>query len=205
MWPAKRVTMHALSIQNAHATDAEAVARIYVDSWNQGFSYLIGSCKLFDGSCVSRWGAALTLGPPHLWWTAKCAGAIVGFAGIGPSRDPVDPELGEVNTIAVAPNSWRTGVGRALMSRALSCLLADGYREAVLWTMAGYPRGERFYEAMGWNLDGVSRDEGRQVCYRHRLRGTVAGWPGDTGDSASRSHPFRGGSKTPWNQWLTPT
>ena len=49
------------------------------------------------------------------------------------------------------------------MSVALRYLVADGYNEAVVWTVEGYERGNRFLEAMGWSRDGGVRDEGRQI------------------------------------------
>ena len=52
---------------------------------------------------------------------------------------------------------------------ALCYLATDGYRDAILWTVSGYERGQRFYEAMGWYRDGGMRDEGRQLRYCHRL------------------------------------
>jgi hypothetical protein len=55
------------------------------------------------------------------------------------------------------------------MAVALPALADAGYRAAVLWTLANYARGQRFYEAMGWRLDGGVRDEGRQVRYRYRF------------------------------------
>lgn len=86
--------------------------------------------------------------------------------GIGPSRDPVDPRLGELDTIAICPLHWRKGIGNALMSVALSYLAADGYDEAVVWTVEGYERGIAFYEATGWRRDGGARDDGRQIRMR---------------------------------------
>ena len=49
------------------------------------------------------------------------------------------------------------------MMTALEHLARDGYREAVLWTLTGYERGQRFYEAMGWKADRGERDGGRQI------------------------------------------
>lgn len=152
------------AIRQAVPGDAESVARIYVDSWNAGFAELMGKREL-DSELVSRWRDDLASPPPHRWWVAERDGAIVGFAGIGPSRDPVDTSLGELDTIAVDPSSWLTGVGRALMSYALRALSADGYREAVVWTVASYSRGAGFYAATGWTPSGAVRDGGRQVCY----------------------------------------
>jgi hypothetical protein len=48
--------------------------------------------------------------------------------------------------------------------------LAREYVSAVVWTVAGYDRGQRFYEAMGWASVSRTRAEGREVCFRHLLR-----------------------------------
>lgn len=156
------------AIRPARPTDAPAVARIYIDSWNLGFRGLMPQREVTPG-LVGRWERELAAPRPRRWWVATVDGAIAGFAGIGPSRDPADPQLGELDTIAVAPALWRRGVGRALMAVALDALRADGYRAAILWTLAGYPAGQRFYEATGWQPDGATRDEGRQIRYRHHL------------------------------------
>ena len=93
----------------------------------------------------------------------------MGFVGIRPSRDPVDPRLGEVDTIAVDPPHWRTGIGTALMSLALRHLASDGYDEVIVWTVEGYELGIAFYETMGWRRDGGVRDEGRQIRFSRSM------------------------------------
>ena len=122
-----------------------------------------------DDDRLARWRADLAAPPPRRWWVAECDGAIVGLAGICPSRDPVDPGLGELDTIAVDPPCWRTGVGRALMAHALRALGEHRYREALLWTLADYPQGAAFYRVMGWSRSEVHRDDGKQVLYTHPL------------------------------------
>ena len=74
-------------------------------------------------------------------------GSFVGVIGIRPSRDPVDSQIGELDTIAVDPPYWRKGIGKALISLAVQHLVSDGYREAILWTVEGHERGIAFYEA----------------------------------------------------------
>ena len=164
----ERRKMRELTIRVADRNDAEAIAHIYIDSWNAGFRGLMPPRQI-DAELVARWRRDIGAPLPRRWWVAEVAGVIVGFAGIGPSRDPIDPELGELNTIVVDPSMWRRGIGRALMSEAFQYLIADGYREAVLWTLAGYAQGKTFYESMGWSLDGATRDAGRQVRYCRRL------------------------------------
>ncbi len=148
--------------------DVEAVARIYVESANVGFGDL-DETRVLDPERVERWRSDLAATLPYRWWVATRDDVIVGFAGIGPSRDPVDPDVGELDTISVEPSHWRTGVGRALMSQALRHLSTDGYREAIVWTLADYPRGSGFYESTGWRRNGAVRANGRHICYAYPL------------------------------------
>ena len=137
-------------------------------SWNAGFGQLMRHREV-DPELIGRWRQDLASPPPSRWWVAERDGTIVGFAGIGLSRDPVDPGLGELDTIAVDPVCWRAGVSRALMSLCLRSLSKDGYLEAVLWTLANYPRGACFYHATGWRPNGKVRDGDRQIGYTHPL------------------------------------
>jgi GNAT superfamily N-acetyltransferase len=156
------------TIRMAGASDAVSISQIYVESWNAGFTGLMPARELTT-ELIARWERDLAEPMPHRWWAAEVDAALAGFVGIRPSRDPIDPALGELDTIAVAPIYWRQGIGRALLAVGLSYLRADGYRQAVLWTLAHYAQGQRFYEAAGWELDGGIRDAGRQIRYRHDL------------------------------------
>ena len=152
------------TIRSATAADAEVVTRIYIDSWNAGFGKLLSRAdRAVTQELTERWRHDLAKPIPYRWWVAELRGSIIGFVGIGPSRDPVDAQLGEVDTIAVDPLYWRAGTGRMLMLLALQYLAADGYHQAILWTVEGYDRGIAFYEAMGWRRDGGIRDEGLQI------------------------------------------
>jgi N-acetylglutamate synthase-like GNAT family acetyltransferase len=154
-------------IRSAAASDATEVARIYVVSWNEGFGHLMGNREPSSAD-AERWTGEITSTRAR-WWVAETDHRLVGFAGICPSRDPVAARLGELDTIAVDPRDWRTGVGRALMTVALTALRSTGYTEAIVWTPASYQRGNGFYQATGWLPDGGRRDGGRQVSFRHPL------------------------------------
>ncbi len=157
-------------IRSASTTDAEAVARIYIDSWNAGFGELIEQPdRIVTPEHIECWRGDLAKSAPHRWWVAEHAGKIVGFVGIGPSRDPVGATLGELDTIAIDPSYWRRGIGKALASIAFRHLVANGYDDAIVWTVEGYEQGIAFYEAMGWKRDGGIRDNGRQVRLRRPL------------------------------------
>ena len=154
-------------VRPAAASDAAEVARIYIVSWNEGFGHLLGMREPSPGD-GDRWKGELTSGRAR-WWVAETGRRVAGFAGICSSRDPLETGLGELDTIAVDPRDWRTGVGRALMTVALDALRGAGYAAAILWTPAGYQRGHGFYRATGWLPDGGGRDGGRQVSFRQSL------------------------------------
>jgi GNAT superfamily N-acetyltransferase len=171
------------TLRKALSIDAPRITRIYVESWNAGFAGFmppidytpdLAQCWEHDLQDISR-----------KWWVAELGTTMVGFVGSGPSRDPLDTKLGELDTIAVAPIWWRKKIGQLLMTKAVSHLTLEGYQEAVLWTLAGYERGQRFYESMGWKQDGGVRDSGirdsgirdsgirdtgRQIRYRYSLK-----------------------------------
>src|SRR5689334_9398907 len=109
--PIELTSGQPLTIRMAGLADAGRIARIYVDSWNMGFIGLMPARRLTP-ELVARWERDLAAPIPQRWWAAEADAALVGFVGIGPSRDPIDPALGELDTIAVAPSCWRRGIGR---------------------------------------------------------------------------------------------
>ena len=156
-----------LVIRPASGVDADTVARIYVESWNASFGALLSRTdRTLTPELLARWRRGLSRPVPHRLWVAERSEAIVGFAEIGPSRDPVDPAIGELYNIFVDEPHWRTGVGSALVAIAHRHLVQDRYRTAILWTVAAYRQGIAFYEAMGWRRDGGIRDQGRQIRLR---------------------------------------
>ena len=165
------------TIRSATSSDAEIVTRIYIDSWNAGFGALLSrSDRTVTPALTERWRHDLAQPVPRRWWVAEHKGSTAGFVGIGPSRDPEDERIVEIDTIAVFPSHWRTGIGKALMSVALRYLVADGYNEAIVWTVEGYERGIAFYEAMGWSRDGSVRDDGRQIRFRREFTNRSPEW-----------------------------
>lgn len=158
-----------LAIRSATRDDAPEVARIYVDSWTAGFGALLPPPTL-DAAQIDRWAEELAAPGPARWWVADDAGRIAGFVGVGPSRDPIEDGLGELDTIAVDPACWRGGVGAALMTTAVDALADAGYRRAILWTVDRYEQGRGFYESQGWRRDErLVRDDSRQIAFRRDL------------------------------------
>jgi GNAT superfamily N-acetyltransferase len=105
------------------------------------------------------------------------AGEAIGYVSFGRSRDAdAAAATGEVISIFVAPEHWRSGIGGQLMSAAIDELGELGYGEATLWSLAGNARANDFYEAQGFRRDGAERHQDTwaelpQVRYRRSLPG----------------------------------
>lgn len=110
-------------------------------------------------------------------WVASRAGAAVGFATAGHTRDEdEDPaRVGELQAIYVAPEAWRSGVGSGLIRLVVDHLADGGFEEATVWVLTGNEMGRAFYEKHGWTPDGGSKSEVwdgvamDEVRYRMRL------------------------------------
>jgi N-acetylglutamate synthase-like GNAT family acetyltransferase len=155
-----------IELRPAESRDAEDIARIYIRAWNDGFGHLLG-VREFTPETVVRWRRDLVEGAAQ-FTVAEIDDEMVGIVGVGPSRDPIDPALGELDTIAVDPDRWRIGIGGCLMEHALETLRRS-WAKAILWTPADYDRGHAFYVATGWVPLGLTRSEGTQVAFGRDL------------------------------------
>jgi GNAT superfamily N-acetyltransferase len=133
--------------------DAEAVARVHVETWQAAYAHALPRERLESmspGDRVEQWRRR----PPIV---AELEGEIVGFVAVGPSRSN-DAE-GELYAIYVHPDHWATGIGRALMEAGEAELRRLGHRNVVLWVLDDNPRARRFYELAGWRADGTAQHD----------------------------------------------
>jgi len=151
-----------MKIRAATADDAPALGPVHVDSWRAAYRGLVPDARLDALDCERRaqsFRQWLEDADSAIFVT-ECAGRVVGFLTLGASRDAdVDPKVtGEVMGIYLDPDHWRQGLGGTLCRHAENVLSRRGYTQVTLWVFAGNPRARRFYEAMGFEPDGASRE-----------------------------------------------
>jgi GNAT superfamily N-acetyltransferase len=145
------------TVRAATGDDADDIGRVHAGAWRAAYGSVLPEAA-FDVEARQRfWREALGREwPASAVFVAEVEGAVIGFAGVGASREEED--VGELFTIYVEPDHWGTGAGRALIERAEKSLAGSGFGEAMLWVLEGNERAERFYRAAGW-----THDSGRKV------------------------------------------
>ena len=150
-------------IRPAEPADAEALAHLHLDVWDDAYTGLMPQGILDDrrekvDERVERWQEILTTSE-NTTWLAEDAEGLIGFAGTGPARDNDMDDLLELYALYVRASRWGTGVGYALFETTV------GDRAAYLWVLASNERAISFYERQGFRLDGTDdeHDEGLHV------------------------------------------
>ena len=165
-----------MQVQPAETDDAGGIAAVHVKSWQEAYRDLLPQ-DFLDGLAPGYRGAmwARILSNPgqrDRTVVVKDAGKVVGFANVCPSRDDdaTAATVGELTSIYLLSSVWGQGVGRQLMTAAVSALVEDGFSEATLWVLEGNSRARRFYEAVGWHADGSVKEEPIGGVTIHELR-----------------------------------
>ncbi len=83
----------------------------------------------------------------------------VGIGRMLPARErdgagEVIAGLGHISMIAVVPEDWGNGVGRAIATHCIGRAKALGYIAAQLWTGATNERAQRLYAGLGFEPSG---------------------------------------------------
>jgi ribosomal protein S18 acetylase RimI-like enzyme len=173
-----------VEVRPACIDDAARIAEIHVLGWQGGYRGLMPQDYLDGLDPADRLPYRIQWLRGVDWCRGGCLvvaaddGMLAGFADVGESRDDdAEPDkIGEVRAIYLAPDSWGKGLGRELMTAALTHLASLGYDEVTLWVLDTNTRARRFYEAAGFRPDGAIKiDDSRafrlqEVRYRRPLR-----------------------------------
>jgi ribosomal protein S18 acetylase RimI-like enzyme len=150
-----------MEIRGATVDDAEALARVHIDSWRAGYRGLVPEpylAALDYAQRAQRYQAALAERTEETYVAVE-GGEVLGLLTLVACRD-ADLDLqktGEISRIYLAPRHWRKGFGRALCRYGEALLEARGYSLAMLWVFRDNEPARRFYEAMGFKADGASK------------------------------------------------
>ena len=172
-----------IRIRRAHKSDASAIGRVHVETWQATYAGLLPDSMLAAMSDVrqSAWWSRLLDDPGEargVFVADDEEMGVVGFGSCGPVRDPPEGldgreiRVGEVYTLYVESDFQNLGLGRRLLDAMFRQLHADGFDTAVLWMLAENPT-RFFYEGLGGAPVGRRSDrmgslEVEEVAYAWR-------------------------------------
>ena len=146
-----------VAIRPAVASDATAIARVYVETWRTTYAGMVPDRVLLDMSETRqalRWTQWFQRPGGDFAVVAHDRDAgLVGFASAGRMRaratlPPGVGPTGEVYTLYVLPDCQGRGVGRRLLGGAFQGLADRRYTAALVWVLAANP-ARFFYETVG--------------------------------------------------------
>ena len=145
--------MTSPTIRAATPADIPAITRIYAHAVRHGTA----SFELHppdEAEMTQRQRMLLDAGYPYL--VAQADGAVMGYAYAGPYRARPAYRFSVENSVYVAPDAHRRGVGRALLDRLIAESEARGYRLmiAVIGDSAQTP-SINLHRAAGFKLVGA--------------------------------------------------
>ncbi|MGD1879036.1 MAG: GNAT family N-acetyltransferase [Kiloniellaceae bacterium] len=156
--------------------DADAIARVHVETWQSAYAGLVPADYLARMSVARsspqwhRTAAKAEKGNDLL--VAEVEEEVIGFVSFGPNRIADLPYSGEVYALYVGIDWQGQGLGRRLLATALEALAKEGHRGAMVWVLAANP-ARFFYEAMG----GERAGDRMETFAGTDLEELAYGWP----------------------------
>jgi GNAT superfamily N-acetyltransferase len=168
----------AIEVRGALEGDARAIAEVHVRAWQVAYRGLVAD-RILDGLSLEgaeRNWERLVSERGSFTLVAGRDGRVEGFCAIStPSRDRDATErTAEVAAIYVHPESWRSGVGGALLDAGIGRLREEGWGEVTLWVFAANGQARSFYAAHGFEADGAERQNETVGQPEVRLRAALA-------------------------------
>ncbi|MEQ9076839.1 MAG: GNAT family N-acetyltransferase [Sandaracinaceae bacterium] len=147
----------------AHGGDADALARVHLESWRWAYTGLLPEsylARLREDELAARWWRRLAAGEmEESIRVLELDGRVRGFVTFGPLRE--EPSwlgyAGEIYMLYLAPDLVGRGLGNELLASALSELARHRCHWSVVWVLSKNERARRFYERAGMKLDGARR------------------------------------------------
>lgn len=166
-----------MTIRRAVSTDAAAVGRIHVESWNVAYRGLMTDDVIAKTDLAYRtkfWAERIA---DQEWpvFVIEEDSQSVAFCQMIPSRDPDDDatQVGHITSLHVLPHLRGRGYGRMLVDHVLAEFRRRGFIAVTLWVLEENWPARRFYEMYGFRQDNGTRRYPKttvpEVRYRIRL------------------------------------
>lgn len=147
--------------RRAKPEDSRRIAEIQVEGWKAAYRGILPDEHL-DAMTPERrqsfWDHQIRDECGEMF-VSEAGSKVTGFCHLIPSRDADGYGVAEIAAIYVDPTVWRHGSGRSLCDAALASAIRIIAPWVTLWVLVENALGCRFYEAMGFFVDGAKKSE----------------------------------------------
>lgn len=142
-------------IRQMTEADCKAIGELYAASWKAGYAGLLPQDFLDALEPQKYEEHSLTNGFLNEGsFVAVEDGKVVGHCHARAANEPEWRGWGEIHTLYVHPEYWRTGYGAAVFKRVEEWLYERGFNDVYLYVLEDNERAERFYKAQGFFPNG---------------------------------------------------
>ena len=143
----------SMLIRKALVYDAQAIAKVHIDSWRTAYASILSSEFLASLSYEQRqkmWNSILSSpnGQSFVYVAETPDHQVVGLASAGPRREEDPVYQGEIYALYLLHSYQRQGIGRELFKAAVTELNRRGMPSLLIWVLAANP-ARAFYEGLG--------------------------------------------------------
>jgi len=165
-----------MNIRNAIKDDAACIARIQIEAWRSAYDGIMQITYLNSLSMTMRtkqWHEVLVNNGIGINLVIEHNNIVTGFCIYGPARDKDLSGLyaGELVALNILPSYWGMGLGSRLVKHVIKLAGSNGWESLYLWVIKENIRARKFYESMGFEIEGGERINSKLTgCKLHEIR-----------------------------------
>ena len=143
----------------AEVTHAKALAELHVRAWQKAYKNIVTQ-EIMNSFSIEKRTEAFTeaiVKKTENTYICMLDKTVAGFVTYGKCRDSDVNNTGEIWGIYLNPKFWRKGIGTELANWAIDYLKQSGFGKVVLWVFKDNLPSRKFYESLGFMLDGKEK------------------------------------------------
>ncbi len=165
----------AVQVRRATSGDADAIARVKVDTWRTTYRGMVPDSYLERMSYAAHaedWMRIAVDSANFVYVAEDEAGQVVGFVAGGPRWNCPERYAAELYALYIRAEHQGRGMGTRLMETLVTAFERTGYSSMLLWVLTENHRARAFYEKLG----GVAVARQEIVIDGVRIGEVVYGW-----------------------------
>jgi len=145
--------MTAVTIRKATYSDAESIAKVHVQSWQESYKGILPESYLSNLNYQQRLPKREKIlerdNPNECHFVATIGSNVIGFTDAGPCDTQSQGYRGAIYTLYLLEKYHKRGIGKLLFDASLQYLRSVNLLPCMTWVLADNKNAQRFYGSNG--------------------------------------------------------